>query len=143
MLELQLMEWLCHPGISGIPGSGKSSAAYPLVDRMNELANQEIALCIGGDGWHYSQAQLRAMEVSVRHQGTGYRLPTDNSTQNSSHLFARRGAHFTFDADAFAAFVANLRDDRKTEDIHFPTFSHSHKDPVEGDGCVGQRHQIM
>ncbi len=61
-------------GIAGIPGSGKSSVAYPLVDRINELAQEEVALCIGGDGWHYSQTQLRGMKVSVGIARPGRRL---------------------------------------------------------------------
>lgn len=55
-------------GVAGIPGSGKSTLAYPLTDVINRLAEAEgnkgpVAICIGGDGWHLSQAQLRSMEV--------------------------------------------------------------------------------
>lgn len=55
-------------GVTGIPGSGKSTLAYPLTDVINRLAEAEgskgpVAICIGGDGWHLSQAQLRTMEV--------------------------------------------------------------------------------
>lgn len=54
------------PAIGGIPGSGKSTVAYPLVDRINALAGHEVAMGLGTDGWHYSQAQLRVMPVSRR-----------------------------------------------------------------------------
>lgn len=64
------------------PGSGKSTTAYPLTDRLNTLlghpthsshldprgdiaspapqagAEGEIAICVGLDGWHYSRAEL-------------------------------------------------------------------------------------
>jgi hypothetical protein len=64
------------------PGSGKSTTAYPLTDRLNELlgrpthpshvddrgdiaspapqagAEGEVAICVGLDGWHYSRAEL-------------------------------------------------------------------------------------
>lgn len=54
-------------GVAGIPGSGKSTLAYPLTDAINALAKAagepEVAVCVGGDGWHYSQDELRKMEV--------------------------------------------------------------------------------
>lgn len=58
-------------GVAGIPGSGKSSLAYPLEKRLNELAGchdekDAVALCVGGDGWHLSQAQMRVMDVRTR-----------------------------------------------------------------------------
>jgi hypothetical protein len=67
---------------SSRPGSGKSTTAYPLTDRLNELlgrkthhsnidprgdiaspapeagAEGEIAICVGLDGWHYSRKEL-------------------------------------------------------------------------------------
>lgn len=72
-------------GIAGYPGSGKSTIAYPLTERINELLQEvkgedwdgegsdktsdsgktaeEHALCVGMDGWHYSQAYLASHEV--------------------------------------------------------------------------------
>lgn len=66
------------------PGSGKSTLAYPLADRVNELilgrpvahpaaidgetavaapnaalgTGDEVAICVGQDGWHYTRQQL-------------------------------------------------------------------------------------
>lgn len=51
-------------------------------------------------------------------------------SQNSEHLFARRGAHFTFNADSFRDFVTELSLPSSTTPIPFPTFSHTGKDPV-------------
>lgn len=68
------------------PGSGKSTLAYPLADRVNELllghpvkhpaeirddiavaesnaaleTGDEVAICVGQDGWHYTRAELDA-----------------------------------------------------------------------------------
>lgn len=58
-------------GVAGIPGSGKSTVAYPLTDRVNELLRGEstthaVAVCVPVDGWHYSLEELRAMPVSQR-----------------------------------------------------------------------------
>ena len=67
-----------------IPGSGKSTLAYPLTDRLNAIllhrptphpahvdaeaalaspdseagARDEIAICVGLDGWHFSREKL-------------------------------------------------------------------------------------
>ncbi|WOO84366.1 Putative uridine kinase [Vanrija pseudolonga] len=107
--------------VSGIPGSGKSTLAYPLAERVNALAGREVAICVGIDGWHYSQAELRGME-------------------NPSHLFARRGAHFTFDAESYASFVSALD---TTPTLPFPTFSHADKDPVQHGGEVRPEHRVI
>ncbi|GAA5987744.1 hypothetical protein JCM10908_007195 [Rhodotorula pacifica] len=113
-------------GVAGIPGSGKSTLAYPLTDAVNELARregskEEVAICIGGDGWHLSQAQLREME-------------------DSDYFFARRGAHFTFDGKGYADFVETLD---TAPECPFPLFSHRDKDPVRDGGLVSPQHQII
>ncbi|BGP57704.1 hypothetical protein JCM8202_005488 [Rhodotorula sphaerocarpa] len=111
-------------GVAGIPGSGKSTLAYPLTDAINALAKAagepEVAVCVGGDGWHYSQDELRKME-------------------DPEQMFARRGAHFTFDGKAYAQFVADL--DSSTT-CAFPLFSHREKDPVAG-GRIEANHRIV
>ncbi|CAK9787274.1 unnamed protein product [Cutaneotrichosporon oleaginosum] len=106
--------------IGGIPGSGKSTVAYPLIERINALAGSEVAMGLGTDGWHYSQAQLRAMP-------------------NSEMLFRRRGAHFTFDGDSYAAFVGRLDEPA----LQFPSFSHRDKDPVAEGGWIAPHHRIV
>jgi hypothetical protein len=75
--------------IGSRPGSGKSTAAYPLTDRLNELLGRpthtshvdargdiaspaeeagtegEIAICVGLDGWHYSRRELDGFDDPV------------------------------------------------------------------------------
>jgi hypothetical protein len=75
--------------IDSRPGSGKSTAAYPLTDRLNELLGRpthashvdargdiaspaeeagtegEIAICVGLDGWHYSRRELDGFDDPV------------------------------------------------------------------------------
>ncbi|BEI83599.1 hypothetical protein CcaverHIS002_0402030 [Cutaneotrichosporon cavernicola] len=116
----------CHPerryivAIGGIPGSGKSTVAYPLVDRINALAGTDVAMGLGTDGWHYSQAQLRAMN-------------------DSEMLFRRRGAHFTFDGLGYESFVRTLDE----PEVQFPSFSHCDKDPVADGGWIRPQHRIV
>ncbi|POY75594.1 hypothetical protein BMF94_1216 [Rhodotorula taiwanensis] len=108
-------------GVAGIPGSGKSTLAYPLTEAVNRVSGRtDLATCVGGDGWHLSQAQLREME-------------------DPAHLFARRGAHFTFDGIGYARFVASL--DEK-DSCPFPLFSHREKDPADG-GLVLPQNRIV
>ena len=134
-------------GVAGIPGSGKSTLAYPLTDVINRLAESEgrkepVAICIGGDGWHLSQAQLRSMEVRPSQERSQPRMPllTRRDHQDPDHLFARRGAHFTFDGKGYADFVATLD---SAAECPFPLFSHREKDPVRDGGLVEAQHQIM
>lgn len=66
-------------GVAGIPGSGKSTLAYPLTEAVNRVSGRtDLATCVGGDGWHLSQAQLREMEVSL-----GRAIPRERTTQGS------------------------------------------------------------
>lgn len=113
-------------GISGIPGAGKSTLAHDVARRINERRGAEVCLCVGMDGWHYSRRQLDAMP-------------------DPAHAHARRGAAFTFDAEAFVAWVERLRAaapgafPRCTA----PTFSHAEKDPVPDGLAIEPWHTIV
>lgn len=95
-------------GISGIPGAGKSTLAQQLAVTLNARGHA-VATVVGMDGWHYSRAQLDTFPDPV-------------------HAHARRGAAFTFDADAFVAFASALRASEPI--LYAPAFSHAEKDPV-------------
>ncbi|KAL1968781.1 hypothetical protein VTN77DRAFT_1142 [Rasamsonia byssochlamydoides] len=108
--------------ISGIPGSGKTSLAGVMVDRINKLYAQEhptlppVATFVPMDGYHLTRAQLAAMPDPV-------------------YAVARRGAAFTFDPDKFLRLVKVLREELtpETQTIYAPSFDHAVKDPVEDD----------
>lgn len=70
--------------MSGIPGSGKTTLAAAVAEKVNQLEHEDkdLAVCIPMDGYHLSRAQLAAMP--------------DYAT-----AIHRRGAAFTFDAEAF------------------------------------------
>ncbi|KAH0543613.1 hypothetical protein FGG08_002051 [Glutinoglossum americanum] len=113
--------------ISGIPGSGKTTLAITVTQRLNALhrassppseaaAEPDIATFVPMDGYHYTRAHLSSMpDPELAH--------------------ARRGAHWTFDAPAFLSLVQALRAPLTpaAPTIHAPSFSHSTKDPVEDD----------
>jgi len=113
-------------GISGIPGSGKTTLAAKVSKRLNELfaasspglagGGTEIAAFVPMDGYHLSRAQLDAMPDPV-------------------NAHARRGAAFTFDDEAFLKLVKKLREPLlpETTTIYAPSFDHAVKDPIEAD----------
>ena len=82
--------------IGGGPGSGKSTLADAVAARVNAalgLAQPPACVVLPMDGFHYSRAQLRALD------------PPD-----ASEFLPRRGAPWTFDADdCFAQFSAAKR----------------------------------
>ncbi|KAL7421839.1 hypothetical protein Q5752_003610 [Cryptotrichosporon argae] len=139
--------------IGGPPGSGKSTVAYPLTDRLNALlapgepartstvhpadgtaspdphageSPNEVAICVGLDGWHYTRAQLDA-----------FADPAD------AHW--RRGAPDTFDLPSYLAFLHALRAPLipPPPPIPFPTFDHAAKDPRPAAVPVQAHHRVV
>ena len=114
-------------GISGIPGAGKSTIAQLVTERINERSGAEVCICVGMDGWHFSRKQLDAMD-------------------DPAHAHARRGAAFTFDADAFVVWVEQLHQPASGADLPTlpaPTFSHAEKDPVADGVVIRPHHKIV
>jgi len=110
-------------GIGGIPASGKSTFARLLLDKIHEQGHSD-AILVGLDGWHLTRSQLSAMPDPVL-------------------AHARRGAHWTFDAEAYLAFVKQLRRNEDVDSIPFPIFSHSVKDPTPSPIPVLPTHSIV
>ncbi|KAL2672738.1 hypothetical protein Neosp_013452 [[Neocosmospora] mangrovei] len=104
-------------GISGVPGSGKSTLARILAARVNAIwkaRNQmaeSVAVDIPMDGFHYSRVHLASMP--------------DPTT-----AIHRRGAAFTFDADAFHGLIQQLVR-VPAQSLKAPSFDHAAKDPVK------------
>ncbi|TVR35004.1 MAG: nucleoside/nucleotide kinase family protein [Spirochaetaceae bacterium] len=51
-------------GITGIPGSGKSTLAGALAAELNSAADRALAASVPMDGFHRSNAELRALGLS-------------------------------------------------------------------------------
>ena len=99
--------------LAGIPGSGKSTFAEKVTKELNGLDGDVKAVVLPQDGFHLYRAELQ-------------QLP------NAEEAVTRRGAPFTFNANAFVGLVAKLNDPQYlVEAIQAPSFDHKLKDPVE------------
>lgn len=65
------------------------------------------------------------------------------------NAFQRRGAPFTFDADAFLSLVKTLKstpvtaDNEPEQPVYAPSFDHAVQDPVENDIFISSRNRIV
>ena len=122
-------------GVSGIPGSGKTTLAAIVSNKLNEKHAQQspgtansnpLSAFIPMDGFHLSRTQLDAMP-----------------DPDSAH--ARRGAAFTFDGHSFLSLVKKLREPicPETSTLYAPSFDHAIKDPVENDIAISASVRII
>lgn len=111
--------------LAGPPGSGKTTLANEVSQRLaSSRPSAPKTAVVSIDGFHLTLAALRA-------------LP------NADEALARRGAPWTFDAEAAAALVRELRKSgpgsssgaSRPRDVVVPAFDHAVKDPV-ADGLV-------
>lgn len=99
-------------GLAGVPGSGKTTLAQKWEAQINQLAGAEAAKSLGMDGFHLTKEQLRRMPDPQR-------------------AFARRGAHWTFDAKRFNQRIRAIKAAYLHQSVHWPGFEHESGDPVE------------
>lgn len=99
-------------GIAGVPGSGKTTLATAVTQRINTLAAKPVAVALPMDGFHFSRAHLASMP-------------------NAAEAIHRRGAAFTFDGEGFLSLIQALTTPGAAETaIYAPSFAHEIKDPV-------------
>ncbi|KAK6460965.1 P-loop containing nucleoside triphosphate hydrolase protein [Scheffersomyces coipomensis] len=98
--------------IAGIPGAGKTTFASRVAEELNKSVKTMV---LPQDGFHLYRKEL-------------LQLP------NPEEAVARRGAPFTFNANAFVELISKLNDPQYVQTtIKVPSFDHSVKDPVEDD----------
>lgn len=102
--------------IAGAPGSGKTTIATSLAQKLREL--NEAVVTVPMDGFHLPRSTLDAMS-------------------NREEAYIRRGAPWTFDVAATLFFVhrlskwANSTSHATPEEcIYAPSFDHAIKDPT-------------
>ncbi|CAF9926853.1 MAG: hypothetical protein GOMPHAMPRED_004245 [Gomphillus americanus] len=101
--------------LAGAPGAGKTTTALAVADMVNATllpaADPRSMVVVSMDGFHYPRSRLDTMpDPKLAHE--------------------KRGAPFTFDAQACVNFVKACRDN--TVEHQAPSFDHARKDPVAG-----------
>ncbi len=99
-------------GLAGLPGSGKTTLTQKWEAQINQLLAPGSAKALSMDGFHLRKAQLRQMP-------------------DPEKAFARRGAHWTFDAARFNQKVRALKAGAGRQSVFWPGFEHEIGDPVE------------
>jgi pantothenate kinase len=110
-LEAATPRWII--GLAGVPGSGKSTLAARLAEAVNTRSAPNTLVALSMDGFHFTKAELRQFP-------------------NPAEAFARRGAPWTFDANALQQRLQRLHAAAGGADIPWPGFEHAVGDPVEG-----------
>jgi len=126
--EARLLDLLAQPeqrgrlliGLSGLPGSGKSTAAARWVHRVNSALGTDVAAALGMDGFHLSKAELA-------------RFP------DPAAALARRGAPWTFDPHGLRSHLVALR---AGQPLSWPGFEHAVGDPVADALRVGPQTRL-
>mmetsp|Transcript_11991 Transcript_11991/g.24127 ORF Transcript_11991/g.24127 Transcript_11991/m.24127 type:complete len:300 (-) Transcript_11991:1891-2790(-) len=113
-------------GIVGMPGSGKSTLARNVAQIINSIQEDTCAVVLPMDGYHYTKAALDEFD-------------------DPGEAHARRGAPWTFDAQAFVDTVVMVADrcQSRVDKIWAPTFDHRHGDPVDKGVCIAPYHSIV
>ncbi|KAL4535108.1 hypothetical protein Ndes2526B_g06019 [Nannochloris sp. 'desiccata'] len=110
-------------GVAGPPGSGKSTLAGEVCHLINLKAGSEIAINVPMDGFHYYKRELDQMP-------------------DPAEAYARRGAHWTFDATAFVNCLKGAKFGvGKT--LSAPSFDHGVGDPKPDAITILPQHKIV
>ena len=110
-------------GVSGIPGSGKTTFVNQIVNEFNEQCHKNghknnPCIAISMDGFHLPKSKL------------------------DEQMYLRRGAYYTFDSYKFLNFLKHLKNE-SNKIIKAPSFDHKIADPVEDDIVIELCHKLI
>ena len=113
--------------IAGVPGAGKSVFAA-LLDRVLAALSPPFRVAVVGlDGYHYSNAYLRAHRTAP-------------GAPEAGPLKLYKGAHFTFDVRRLARDLRRLRSGSA---VRLPVYDRRVHEPVEGGVAVGSDERLV
>mmetsp|Transcript_3030 Transcript_3030/g.6068 ORF Transcript_3030/g.6068 Transcript_3030/m.6068 type:complete len:294 (-) Transcript_3030:199-1080(-) len=104
--------------VVGAPGSGKTTIARNLVDRISKLGAKAISVPM--DGYHFTQIEMKEKEYDMK----------------------RRGAPWTFDATRMYNQLKHARDTERS-DVYLPDYSREISDPVADQIKLEESHDIV
>lgn len=110
-------------GVSGIPGSGKTTFVNQIVNEFNEQCHKNgyknnPCIAISMDGFHLPKFKL------------------------DEEMYLRRGAYYTFDSYKLFNFLKYLKKKSNTI-IKAPSFDHKIADPIEENINIELYHKII
>ena len=126
----------CWIGIAGGPGAGKSTLAAAVADKICELeakpgSKSNIqAVAVPMDGYHYTRADLASVTQALG----------DSDNDDGTKGMSRRGAPWTFDANALAR---DLGAAKSSGHASLPEYDRVLSDPVDDAVVVEESHQII
>ncbi len=112
--------------VAGPPGCGKTAFAATLRLVINAIQEQDYAVAIGMDGWHFPNAYLDNHTVEWNGQPVSLRK--------------LKGSPETFDQDAIQSFLNNIR---RKETLAFPVYSRQTHDPIPEGGQLKPSHRMV
>jgi pantothenate kinase len=108
--------------IAGGPGSGKTSTAEAIAERLN-ASKPNSCVVLPMDGFHYSTAKLKELDPP---NGVGY--------------LRRRGAPWTFDAELCVGLLSKAKRDKMGS---FPMYDRTISDPVPNGVTLAPEHKVV
>lgn len=106
-------------GITGSPGSGKTTLAIDVVARVNELREADVATHLPMDGFHLA-----------------------NATLDSLGIHDRKGAIDTFDAAGFVALLRRLPQELDSP-VYAPSFDRTVDEPIAGTIVISPANRLV
>lgn len=106
-------------GITGTPGAGKSTLAEALMKNTNKTLQEEKAIVVPMDGYHYH-----------------------NDILIEKGLLPLKGIPQTFDSSKFVMLIKEIATG-KSEKIYCPSYDRSLHNPVEDSILIEEGHQII
>lgn len=105
--------------ITGVPGAGKSTLANLLMKNTNEVLQEESAIVVPMDGYHYHN------DILVK-----------------KGLLPLKGVPQTFDSQRFVMLIKEIASE-KQEKIYCPSYDRRLHNPVERSIVIENKHKII